>query len=106
MVELIKANIETLKTFDKQRKNWLKLSGVVFAAVLLIIIDWNHIRSSYWGWIAVSLGLIISVLWWYWTMGIIRKILISKQIESEILMDLVKDIKSIKQDVKKINSDY
>lgn len=105
MVELIKTNIETFKTFDKQQKSWLKLSVLFFVAILLIIIDWNHIRSSYWGWLTISLGVIVSIVWWYWAMTIIKKILISKQIESEILMELVQDIKSIKQDVKKINND-
>ena len=103
MVELIKANLETLKAFDQQRKNWLRLSGFVVLVVILIIADWKTITQSFWGWIAVSMGLTVSVLWWYWTMSIIRKILETKQIESHIIAELVKDIRSIKEDVKNIN---
>ena len=101
MVKLIKAQIEELRELDKQRIAWLRISGFVAVAIIAVIVDWHYVKNTGWGWLLVSTGLAVSAIWWYWTMIVVRKILHQKSLESEALIDLINDIKEIKQEVKK-----
>ncbi|NBO28732.1 MAG: hypothetical protein EBV10_05740 [Synechococcaceae bacterium WB6_1A_059] len=47
--------------------------------------------------------IIVSVIWWYWTMSMIKKLLTMRQLEVKILEDLVKDINQVKKDIQNIN---
>jgi uncharacterized protein (DUF2062 family) len=93
---------EDLLRFDAQRKFWLAISGFFAAAVIAIIYKWNDILSSHLVWITASVMLTISVIWWYWTMRVIRTILRHRHSEIEILHDLIVDIKEIKTEVSKL----
>jgi hypothetical protein len=92
-------HITQLKKFDQQRKKWLMLSALIFIAVLATIFDWQHIQYYKLEWTLASLGFILSVFWWYWTMRVIRYLINHKIKEHEILNDIVLDIRSIKQEI-------
>jgi len=90
-----------LQAINKQRKYWLVLSMFVVIIISYIIFDWTKITKDQWYfWILISLGLTISVVWWYWTMRVVRIMLHHRLEETEILHDLVLDIKDIKKNVK------
>jgi len=93
---------EDLLRFDAERKFWLAISGFFAAAVIAVIYQWNDILSSHLVWITASVMLTISVIWWYWTMRVIRTILRHRHSEIEILHDLIVDIKEIKTEVSKL----
>jgi hypothetical protein len=93
---------EDLLRFDAERKFWLTISGFFAAAVIAVIYQWNDILSSHLVWITASVMLTISVIWWYWTMRVIRTILRHRHSEIEILHDLIVDIKEIKTEVSKL----
>jgi hypothetical protein len=97
----IKKHIEELHIIDSQRKGWLVLSAVVAAGVLGIIFGWNAVQQYHLVWLVVSGGLIVSMIWWYWTMKLIRHLIHYKVTESEILIDIVADIRAIKNEVQK-----
>ena len=103
MVNNIKTNLQKLKQFDQDRIVWLKLSGLAFLAVIIIIIDWLFFGVNKIYWVLVSLGLLLSMGWWYWTMKLIRDLLKHRIAELEILSDIVSEIKEIRKDVKNID---
>ena len=99
MVNLIKTQLEELKEINRQRIAWLKISGFVALAILIIIIDWTYVKHTPWGWGVISLGLILSIVWWYWTMMVIRKLIDQKSLETASLIEIINDIKEIKKEV-------
>jgi ABC-type bacteriocin/lantibiotic exporter with double-glycine peptidase domain len=97
----IKKHIEELHIIDSQRKGWLVLSAVVAAGLLGIIFGWNAVQQYHLVWLVVGGGLIISMIWWFWTMRLINHLIHYKVTESEILNDIVEDIRAIKDEVRK-----
>jgi hypothetical protein len=103
MVKELKSHLEKIKKFDNDRILWLRLSGFVAIAILVIIFDLTFFKVEGVHWILISIGLILSVCWWYWTMKIIRELLSHRLAEVEILHNIVLDIREIKEDVKKLD---
>jgi ABC-type bacteriocin/lantibiotic exporter with double-glycine peptidase domain len=97
----IKKHIEELHIIDSQRKGWLVLSAFVASGLLGIIFGWNAVQQYHLVWLVVSGGLIVSMIWWYWTMRLINHLIHYKVTESEILSDIVEDIREIKNEVRK-----
>ena len=100
MESRLQKHLKNLRQLDAERRHWLRVSGFVVLVVLGIIFEWNHVVQDHLGWLIVSSGLPITVLWWYWTMRIVRHLLESKNDEYHILTDIVFSIKEIKQDIK------
>ena len=101
----IKKHIEELHIIDSQRKGWLVLSAFVASGLLGIIFGWNAVQQYHLVWLVVSGGLIVSMIWWYWTMRLINHLIHYKVTESEILSDIVEDIRTIKNEVRKSYTD-
>jgi hypothetical protein len=97
MVNLLKEHIKELEQFNLYRIFWLRLSGFVAIAIILIVLDWAVIGNNNFLWIPVSAGLVLSVAWWYWTMMIVRQLLHHRLIELEILKEIIIDISEIKK---------
>ncbi len=95
-------HLKNLKAFNNQRKAWLFLSLFVVVSVGKIVFDWSFLESHHLLWAVATAGLVVSVLWWYWTMSLIRQLLDQRKEESEILVDIVQSIKEIQEDVKKL----
>jgi len=95
----ILTHIEKLHIIDNERKGWLLLSSFVAAGVLGIVFGWSSVQESHLIWLVVTSGLVLSVVWWYWTMRLVRHMLDFKREESEILMGIVKEIRYIKNKV-------
>jgi hypothetical protein len=98
----IKKHIETLHRINNQRKGWLILSATVMVVIAGIILDWTILHSTNIIWLSVSLGLFVSVIWWYWTMRLIQHLITFKIIESKILDELIQEIRYIKTEVKNV----
>lgn len=101
----MKKHIELLEKFDQERKSWLVLSSFVAAAIVGIIFGWNVVQTNHLIWLVSSLGLTIAVIWWYWTMRLIRHLIEHKIFESTVLQDIVEDIRHIKDEVKNLPKD-
>ena len=95
-----------LDQLNKQRKLWLWASSGVVIGILVCIAFWKFISDyAHYQWItwsAISIGLIISINWWYWTMGMVRKSLSHQITVMEILFDITTDIKLVKENVKEL----
>jgi hypothetical protein len=93
---------KALQAFDRQRKAWLMLSALVTIAVGKIIFSWATIEDLHIMWVLVSAGLLVSVLWWYWTMRLIRELIQHQKEEVELFNDVVECIREIQKEVKNL----
>jgi uncharacterized protein (DUF2062 family) len=100
MEQKLKFRLNQLHQFDTERRGWLALSGFVVTAVLGVIFGWNLVVQNHLIWLVVAAGLTVSVIWWYWTMKLVRHLLHSKEDEYVILSEIVKEIRQVKEDVK------
>jgi hypothetical protein len=88
-----------LEVIYQQRRLWLYASSLVVVAVIGIIVSWFYLSSLdnnliWWGIISVSL--IVSVNWWYWTVSAIGKIVRAVHSEYQILNEITSDLDQIK----------
>jgi sterol desaturase/sphingolipid hydroxylase (fatty acid hydroxylase superfamily) len=93
----LKKHSNEIKVVERQRKYWGALSVIVSLVFLQFIVDWELLKAYnlFWGFVVV--GIVVTVSWWWWTMSLIRTLLKHREIETEILEDLVNDIKDIKK---------
>ena len=103
MTTNLKSHIAELEKFNKERIFWMRLSGFVAISILLIVLDWTLLGQHSIHWVLISLGLVLSVSWWYWTMKMVRTVIDHRVVEVEILANIVTDIKEIREDVKKLD---
>ncbi len=103
MVEQLKAQLKILNELDRKRILWLKFSGVVFLAIIVLIIDWAFISNTKWAALVFSLGLVLSAVWWYWTMSVVRQMVDQRKAESSALIEIIEDIKEIKKNVRDLD---
>lgn len=98
-------NLKNLRQLNRQRVYWLKLNIIIIIFILISIFNWDYIRSSYSISVIYTIGIIISVVWWYWPIIAIRKLINFKSVETELLYEIINDIKEIKKDIqKKLNT--
>ena len=91
---------------NDQRRKWLTFSSAIFVGIILVItftdsINNLHSRSIWWA--IGSIGLIISVNWWYWTLTLIRKVLQHQIDVIQILSEITSDVKVIRTDIKDLH---
>lgn len=101
---IFKQHQEDLEKLNNQRKIWLWASSCVIVGIVLLIFGWDWLSDtnskSIW-WVIISLMLVISVNWWYWTMKVIRVIISYQEIEYQLIKEIYEEINSIKADAKK-----
>jgi hypothetical protein len=95
-INIIKKSINKLNI---ERKLWLAFSGLVVFTSLFTVLFWYPVQAHHFQWIFVTLGIAVSMAWWFWTMRLIRIIMNHRLAEVEILQELIKDIRDIKNNV-------
>ena len=103
MEDKLKKHIQDLTNLNNHRKKWLMLSAFVVISVLGIVFEWKQIEKHQLIWLIASLGLVVSVTWWYWTMRLIRVLIGHRMEETELLLDLVKSIREVNEDLRKLH---
>jgi len=95
----LKDHTDALEKIYQQRRLWLYASSVVFTAIILVIFSWDVIDTQFpksiW-WVLISIGLLVSVNWWYWTMKSLTTLVRSMHAEYEILNEVTTDIAHVK----------
>ena len=107
--KIIEKNQEDLEKINNQRRLWLWASSVTFVALMFIIFAWDwidHIGSKSVWWLVIGCMIIVSVNWWYWTLRVIRKLIMHQEIEYYILESILDDIKHVKQHIKELGSQH
>ena len=88
-----------LDRINNQRRVWLYASSVVVCCIVFLIFGWDwlsNLNSKKVWWLIVSLMLVISVNWWYWTMRVIKIILKYQSIEYDLLQSIMYDIDELR----------
>jgi O-antigen/teichoic acid export membrane protein len=98
----IKEHIEELHIIDSQRKVWLRLSALVTVIVGGVAFGWDFITTNKFVWTLIAGGVGVSIIWWYWTMRLVRHLIHFKLVESELLIEIVEDIRHVKKEIKNI----
>lgn len=94
-----------LDSLSTQRKRWIKFSFLFFVAIVFFLAEWSDIvlmKNKFIKGGILSFFAVISICWWYWTMNLINDLLTSRKQEINILEEIFKDLKSIKEEVKNL----
>ena len=97
MVDHLKKYNEECEEFERQRLAWLRISGFVAIAVLLVIADWGYVQNEKYLWVLFSIGTTVSAIWWYWTMIVIRRMLSHQRAITDIMVEMFTDVKEVKK---------
>jgi hypothetical protein len=100
-MEHLQAYKKKLQAFNWQRKGWLIFSCFIAVASAGIIFSWDRIVSDHFVWLTVSLEIMLSIIWWYWSMRLIRFVLQYKMEESIVLLDIIEEIRDIKKTIQR-----
>lgn len=97
--ERIADHTKELEKIYSQRRKWLYVSSIVYTAIIFAIFGWDyltqHISSRIW-WVLISLSLLVSINWWFWTMKSIRTLVYSMYLEYQLLHELHSEIDELK----------
>lgn len=100
---LLKQHFEDLEKINNERKVWLWASSIVFLGIILLIFGWEWLsgleNTAVW-WLIISLMLVISVNWWYWTMRVVRIIIHYQKIEYQLIKEIYENINLVKMEIK------
>lgn len=106
--EITKVHNLKINYLNSQRQYWLYASSVAVSGIILLMVFWDFLdgmRSTTIWWIIVSIMLIVSINWWYWTIKLIRILIDQRKDEIKIINELVIDIKLIKSSISELNKE-
>jgi uncharacterized membrane protein len=101
--QLLEQHAKDLDKINNQRRIWLYASSVVMVGIVFIIFTWDwldHFHSNQLWWLVISLMLIVSINWWYWTMRVIRILLQHQRVEYNLLHCILNEIELAKHELK------
>ena len=101
-----KKYISDLNKIDLQRKFWLRISFFVVIAVVGVIYGWDNISNQWIKWILVSFSSTVSVVWWYWTMRLIRLNITQRKAEAREVERTINELHDAIDDFKDITKNY
>lgn len=105
--DLIEESTQDLEKINQQRRWWLLASSLVFSGIVLLIFGWEwienlHSKLSWWA--VVSMMLILSINWWYWTMRVMLRLVRHQKMEFHIISELIIDIKELKIEIRQLGT--
>jgi hypothetical protein len=95
------SHYKEIKIFNWQSQVWILLSIGVIATIISIIYNWKSLQGTEMLRNLGIVGISGAVVWWYWTMYTIQRLLKQRLAEHQSLVDLVDQIKFIKDEIKK-----
>lgn len=107
ILEIANRNLASLEKIYQQRRTWLYASSAVFFGIICLIFSWNLLdnlhNKSIW-WVIVSLMLLVSINWWYWTIRVLKILLDQRTAEITIINELLNDIHDVKLDLSDLSN--
>jgi uncharacterized membrane-anchored protein YitT (DUF2179 family) len=100
---LLDKHLADIDRINNQRRAWLYASSVVFVGIIFLIFSWDwldhfHLKSIWW--VVISVMLILSINWWYWTMRVVRIMLNHQEAQHSLLKSILEDIGETRSDIK------
>lgn len=92
--------IYKLTKINHQKVLWYKISVIVVATILFSIVEYDDILQYKLEKYFLFGGMIISALWWYWTMGVLSTLLDIKKLQLTLLDDIMNGVRDIKNNTK------
>lgn len=92
--------LHKISKINRQKVLWYKLSLFVVIGIVFLIYDYDMIVSQRLERWFVFAAVIVSAIWWYWTMGVLSTLLQIKNMQINMLEDIMLILKDIKKDVK------
>jgi len=101
MAQILLKHLQELKELNWQRKAWLVLSALVLVVIEFFIFDRDGLQHIGLYLPIGIMGIVLSVVWWYWAMRTIGRLLSHRKEETEVLIDIHNSIKEIREEVRK-----
>lgn len=103
---IFEKNVKLLIKINDQRRVWLRASSLIFSCIIFLMFGWEWLSgfnfNTIW-WVIISLILIISINWWYWTVRLVLDIIESQDDVMNTTIELLNDIKEIKKHIIEYN---
>ena len=97
--EFLHTRLEEIYRLDKQRKKWLLFSIFIFLIIITVLLSWEFLVVKNYIWYLVVLGSLLTVIWWYWAMHMIKLLLEQKTTEATIIYKIYQEIKEVKEKI-------
>ena len=101
--QLLDKHLEDIERINNQRRIWLYASSIVLVGIILLIFTWDwldHFKSPSIWWVVISIMLILSVNWWYWTMRVVRIMLRHQTVQHDLLRSVLSDLSEARLEIK------
>lgn len=106
MTDLLSKHIDKIKQLEFQKKRWMLLGLFFILYLVFFALNWYgniSLKPIFWI-ITGCIIVIITLVWWVWTMTLVNSILESQMEEIIILDDIVKEIKTVKHDIQELKT--
>ena len=106
IIELISNSNSTLNKINQERRRWLYVSSVVYLGLIFLIFTFDSVFGSAskttW-WAMLSVMIIISINWWYWTIKVLVRLLNQRQTELQIMAEIIVNLQTVKETISELN---
>jgi hypothetical protein len=92
---------EILSTLQKQAFTWTLLGVSVIVFYPIVIFNWIKIKELNLLFPLGLIGISGTMVWWFWTMYIVVRLLKLRQEESMTFSEILEEVKSIRKELRK-----
>ncbi len=89
-----------ISKINRQKVLWYKLSLIVVLGIGFFVYGYDYIIKEHLEKYFLFAGIIISAIWWYWTMGVLSTLLDTKELQMRLLEQIIEGIKEVKIKIK------
>lgn len=100
MYSITQKYLTKILKLNRQKILWYKLSLIVVGGIIFLIYDYDYIVKQHLERYFLFAGLIVSAVWWYWTMGVFSTLFAIKNYQLKLMDEILEGIKDIKKDIK------
>ena len=100
-LKIVRKFQQDVEKFEKQRTYWLVFSFCISVFLVLLFLFWKELGNLH-GHLQHSigfLGIALTVVWWYWTMYLVKKLIDYQKSMIYILSDINNEVKYVKDDI-------
>ena len=91
---------------NKQYKYWMIASAIIYSCVITFIVLFDFVirlDSKIIWWSIISILLMVSMNWWYWTMSLVKQLMEHHTNSIKVIISLISDINTVRSDLKDID---
>jgi len=100
MYSITQKYLSKIIKLNRQKILWYKLSAIVLVGITFLIFDYDYVIKEHLERYFLFAGLIVSAVWWYWTMGVLSTLFSIKNYQLQIMSEILDNIKDIKKNIK------